>query len=54
MKKQINVLLSEKEMKKLEKIKNTYECEKTTETLRLLVNLEYEQIRKYEEMLKEI
>lgn len=51
MEKQINVILSEKDIKKLNKIKEAYDIQKNGETLRILIREEYSNILKYEEML---
>lgn len=50
MKKQTSVYLSDKDNRKLEVIKKTYETENTSEILRVLIDNEYETIKKYQEL----
>ena len=46
-KKQTNIYLSEKDKKKLDKIKETLGCDTYGETVRLLIQEEYERLQHY-------
>lgn len=48
-----SINLSDKEMRKLKKLKEAYECDSNSEIIRLLVNDEFNRMQKYHEMKTE-
>lgn len=51
MKTQTSFYLSEKDNKKIEKLKQVYDVKSASELVRILINDEHERVKKYEEML---
>lgn len=47
MEKQTTIYLSEKDLKRMDKIKDIYETSKTSDIIKILIREEYERISKY-------
>ena len=51
MEKQTSVYLSDKDLKRLDKIKEVWETNKNTDAIKTLIKEEYERIKRYQDLI---